>query len=324
MIKQKKILFLIRSLEKGGAERQLVLLACGLSERGWKVAVITFYHGLFEAQLKQKGIDVCCLEKKGRWELLGFFKRLISSVKREDALILHSYLTVGNILATMVKLFIPKLRVVWGVRASDMKLESYDWTAGFTDRLEACLAWIPTLIIANSRAGGDYLIRRGFPSAKIVVIPNGIDTALFSPNLIARQQVRNEWDIKDDEILVGLVARIDPMKDHHNFLKAAALVAARCSNVRFVCVGDGRAVARRPPWSVSARMASASLARSPSAKRSPTRRTPSSRSSASWGERCPKCRTSRSASRTRSSAAPTTWLRSRCKASATRPPKSRP
>ncbi len=239
MIKQKKILFLIRSLEKGGAERQLVLLACGLSERGWKVAVITFYHGLFEAQLKQKGIGVYCLEKKGRWELLGFFKRLISAVRREDALILHSYLTVGNILATMVKLFIPKLRVVWGIRASDMKLESYDWTAGFTDRLEACLAWIPTLIIANSRAGGDYLIRRGFPSAKIVVIPNGIDTALFSPNLIARQQVRNEWDIKDDEILVGLVARIDPMKDHHNFLEAAALVAARCSNVRFVCVGDG-------------------------------------------------------------------------------------
>jgi len=40
---------------------------------------------------------------------------------------------------------------------------------------------------------------------------------------------------------VGLVARLDPMKDHENFLRAAAFVLAEHPNVRFVCVGDGPA-----------------------------------------------------------------------------------
>jgi glycosyltransferase involved in cell wall biosynthesis len=239
MINQRNILFLIRSLEQGGAERQLIVLAEGLSARGWKVTVITFYKGLLDIELKQKGIKILCLEKKGRWELLRFLRRLLSIVKSEDPLILHSYLTVGNIVATIIKLFIPKIKVVWGVRSSEMKLENYDWTAKFTDCLEAVLAWVPTLIIANSRSGQEYLVRRSFPDSKIIVIPNGIDTDRFCPDSDARQRVRAEWNVKNDEILVGLVARVDPIKDHPNFLQAAALVAAHYSNIRFICVGDG-------------------------------------------------------------------------------------
>ena len=245
MIKQNnKITFLIRSLEQGGAERQLIVLAAGLAERDWKVTVITFYKGSFDAELRQKGVEVLCAEKQGRWALLGFLRRLLSIIKREDPLILHSYLTVGNIIATLIKLFIPKIKVVWGVRASDMKLENYDWTARATDRLEACLAWIPSLVIVNSKAGQEHLIRRGFPVSKIVVIPNGIDTGRFCPDADARKSIRGEWNISDDEVLVGLIARVDPMKDHPNFLKAAALVSSRFSNVRFVCVGDGEKIYR--------------------------------------------------------------------------------
>src|SRR6185437_6829745 len=39
--------------------------------------------------------------------------------------------------------------------------------------------------------------------------------------------------------LVGLVGRIDPMKNHATFLQAAALLAARGDRLRFVCVGGG-------------------------------------------------------------------------------------
>lgn len=244
MIQQKKILFLIRSLEQGGAERQLIVLAAGLAERDWEVSVITFYKGSFDAELRERGVEVLCAEKQGRWALIGFLRRLLSIIKREDPLILHSYLTVGNIIATIIKLFIPKIKLVWGVRASDMKLENYDWTARATDRLEACLAWVPSLVIVNSKAGQEHLIRRAFPVSKIVVIPNGIDTGRFCPNADARKRIREEWKLKESEVLVGLIARVDPMKDHPNFLKAAALVASRYSNVRFVCVGDGEKIYR--------------------------------------------------------------------------------
>jgi glycosyltransferase involved in cell wall biosynthesis len=44
---------------------------------------------------------------------------------------------------------------------------------------------------------------------------------------------------------VGVVARLDPMKDHETFLRAAALVHAARPDVRFVCVGDGQPGYRR-------------------------------------------------------------------------------
>jgi glycosyltransferase involved in cell wall biosynthesis len=45
-------------------------------------------------------------------------------------------------------------------------------------------------------------------------------------------------------MLVGLVARLDPMKDHRAFIRAAARVAVDDSDVRFVCVGDEQPIPR--------------------------------------------------------------------------------
>jgi glycosyltransferase involved in cell wall biosynthesis len=54
-----------------------------------------------------------------------------------------------------------------------------------------------------------------------------------------------EWGVRDDEKLVGVVARLDPMKDHATFLKAAGIVAASHERVKFACVGDGSDACRR-------------------------------------------------------------------------------
>lgn len=71
------------------------------------------------------------------------------------------------------------------------------------------------------------------------MIPNGIDTERYCPNREAGQQVRAEWSINEQQTLVGLVGRLDPMKDHPVFLRAAALLAQEQPDVCFVCVGDG-------------------------------------------------------------------------------------
>jgi glycosyltransferase involved in cell wall biosynthesis len=75
----------------------------------------------------------------------------------------------------------------------------------------------------------------------MVVIPNGIDTAHFCFDLKARNQLRSEWGVTGKQKLIGLVGRLDPMKDHQNFLTAGSLLLKKRSNVRFVCVGDGPA-----------------------------------------------------------------------------------
>jgi len=234
------ILFLARSLVRGGAERQLVVLAKGLARRGHAVAVAVFFGcGAYESELAGAGVRVIHLGKKGRWDVLSFLTRLVRLLRKERPAVMHSYLGVPNILATALKPLLQGTRIIWGVRASNMDLSRYDWLSRLSYALERRLARFADRIIANSHAGKRHAVANGFPENKIVVIPNGIDTEYFRFDPGGRRQVRSAWGLGEDEILVGLVARLDPMKDHPTFLEAASRIAHEHHDVRFVCVGDG-------------------------------------------------------------------------------------
>lgn len=235
-----KITLLTRCLDYGGAERQLVTLAKGLSRQGHGVNVVTFYPGgALENDLRKVGVPIISLGKKSRWDVLGFAWRLVKLVRDQRPDVLHSYLGIPNILTVILKAFAPRLRTAWGIRASNMDLDRYDWTARLAYRIERILSRFADLIIVNSRAGFDYAATQGFPTERMVVIPNGIDIQRFCPDRSAGQRLRVAWGVSDSELLVGVVARLDPMKDHPTFLKAAASLAAERMDVRFVCVGNG-------------------------------------------------------------------------------------
>lgn len=235
-----RILFLVRSLDQGGAERQLVALARALHKKGHQISVAIFYpDGAFESELKEAQIRVLCLNKEGRWDVLRFFLRLLGVVRDARPQILHSYLTGANILACFVKLIYPAVTVVWGLRGSYMDMSRYDWLASFTYRIEPYLSRLPDFIIVNSYAGLETAVQRGFPGEKIRVIHNGIDCDRFRPDAAAGKKLRAEWRIRESDILIGLIGRLNPMKDHPTFLRAAAIIARERADVRFVCVGRG-------------------------------------------------------------------------------------
>ncbi len=234
------ILFLTRSLDRGGAERQLVVLAKGLVQRGHAVSVAVFFGGgVFEAELVRAGVRVINLGKLGRWDIIPFLNRLAALLSEERPSVLHSYLGVPNVLAVVFKPLLSGTRIVWGVRASNMDLSRYDWLSRFAYTLERRLARFADLIISNSAAGKSHAVANGFPERKMIVIPNGIDTEYFRFDPEGRRQVRLAWGVGEYEILVGLAARLDPMKDHQVFLEAAGQIVRKCSDVRFVCVGGG-------------------------------------------------------------------------------------
>ena len=233
-----KIVFLTRSLNIGGAERQLVLLARGLHQRGHEVAVAVFYSGgPLEADLKKASVRILPLNKRGRWDVLGFLTRLILTVLYEWPDLLHSY--ISNLVTVVVKPFLPSMRIVWGIRCSHVDFSRYDWLFRASYALSCRLSRSADLIIANSHAGLQGHVADGYPKDKIVVIPNGIDTSRFYPNPEARERMRAQWEVGRDEELIGIVGRLDPMKDHATFLQAAALLLRERQQVRFVCVGDG-------------------------------------------------------------------------------------
>lgn len=238
----KRIIILVRRLDQGGAQRQLIALALGLHASGRDVHVVLFYPGgAFVSELAKHGVPIHVLGKHGRWDTIGFLIRLANCLRRLQPDVVYSFMDVPNILAVTLKPLLADLRIVWGVRASNMDLSRYDWLSRLAYALECRLARFADRIISNSDAGKCHAVANGFPERKMVVIPNGIDTEYFRFDPEGRRQVRLAWGVGEDEILVGLAARLDPMKDHPVFLEAASHIAREHRDVRFVCVGGGPA-----------------------------------------------------------------------------------
>ena len=234
-----RLTFLTRSLDFGGAQRQLATLARSLDKRQFDVSILTFYSGQpLEHELENSGVTLVSLDKRGRWELLTFFNRLVREVRALQPDILHSYLDIPNVLALLVKRFVPT-RIVWGVRASSIELQHYDWLFKLAFKLERAMSGYPDLIILNSHAALKYHLSIGFPAQKLKLIPNGIDTETFKPDPEARTTVRREWGVPESAPLIGTVGRLDPVKGIPFFLKAVTLVGKQRAEARFVCIGDG-------------------------------------------------------------------------------------
>lgn len=234
------VLFLIRSLDYGGAQRQLIALARTLDKGRFRVTVATFYDGgELRAELaRDPAVRVVSLGKRGRWDVLPFAARLLRLAWHERPAIVHGYMSMANELCLLLGKLLGA-RVVWGLRVSDLDMRNYNWLVGAMFRAGAWLSRWPDLIIANSHAGLRYHASHGYAGRAMVVVPNGIDVARFTPDRAAGAAQRERWGIPPGTTLIGQVSRLDPMKGHATFLEAAARLAAQRPQVHFVCVGAG-------------------------------------------------------------------------------------
>jgi glycosyltransferase involved in cell wall biosynthesis len=71
----------------------------------------------------------------------------------------------------------------------------------------------------------------------MVVIHNGFEQSAIGPSAADRKALRATWGCADDDILIGISGRYDADKDHHNFVRAAAEVAATHRQARFLMMG---------------------------------------------------------------------------------------
>jgi glycosyltransferase involved in cell wall biosynthesis len=237
---RKKVAFLIRDLHYGGAERQLITLVKGLNPANFDLTILTFYPGgSLESELADTTVQLISLDKQHRWDVVGFFGRLVRQLQQINPDVLHGYLGTPNLFTILLKPWLPSTHMIWGFRSAQRDGERVDWLERVLFPIESCLARFAHLIIVNSYAGQSYCRDRGFPTDKIVVIANGIDTQRFRPDPVAREKIRTEWGIAPNTVLIGRVGRLELIKDHSTFLKAAALLCQDQPNVHFVCVGNG-------------------------------------------------------------------------------------
>jgi len=106
--------------------------------------------------------------------------------------------------------------------------------------IEQMLAHLSTRIITISPLQRQEILNFGIASPdKILIIPLGFDLDPFFTCQTGRDWLRAELALGAEVKLVGIVARLTAIKNHHLFFEAAALVHQRCQNVHFVVVGDG-------------------------------------------------------------------------------------
>lgn len=240
-----RVCFVVRSLDTGGAERQLVELVRGMPRDGFDWTILTFYGGgALEREVEGlPNARVRCLRKSGRWDTAGFLVRLVREARRARPDVIHGSQGVANE-AALVAGRLLRRPVVWRLGASDVDFGLYDWTFSAIFRVGALLSPFPDAIVINSCAGFAFHAAHGWSAKRLTVIPNGFDTERFTRSPDGRRRLRGEWGIADGSLLVGLVARLDPIKDHETFLAAAAALRERQPAMRFVCIGDGAAAYR--------------------------------------------------------------------------------
>jgi len=241
-----QLVFLIRSLEAGGAERQLLQLVGLLDKRLFEVTVVTYYDGgPLAADLEaHAGVRRVALHKSGPRDVVRFVVRLVTTLRALKPHVVHGYMPDANVLAWLAGR-LSSARVVWGLRASDVDFRRYRFLSGALFKAASWLSPHADLIIANSEAGRRFHVEHGYSGDRMIVIPNGIDVDCFRPDPEARYRLRQEWGVAPDAFVVGSVARLDPMKDHETYLEAAAILSRRMPEARFVIVGNGTGEAKR-------------------------------------------------------------------------------
>lgn len=235
-----RILQVISALSTGGAETMLLKLLSATRETYCQAVISGKDEGTIGFRIKKLGMEVHTLKihpaAPNPFRLL----KLKSLVREFRPHIIQGWMYHGNLLASLANAFAPKRSMLlWNIRQSLEDIAPYKWQTAGIIKLGALLSRYPAAIIYNSRSGEKHHRLFGFHNTKQIVIPNGFDCDVFRPNENARRQIRMELGIARDTVLIGLIARYDPIKDHCGFLQAAALVARTHRNVRFALAGRG-------------------------------------------------------------------------------------
>lgn len=230
-----RVLHLITSFEIGGTERQAVELLKRLDRDRFDVRLASLRNeGPFYREIESLFPDV------PEFPLTSFYDanavrqlaRLRKLMTRDKIDILHAHDFYSSFIGAVAGR-LAGVRVI----ACQRHLKLSDRRAHeMGTRLIHRLAH---RVLVNSEAIRDRIIEQNSkPPRKITIIRNGV-LASSVPSAQAQCEIRRELRINADARLIGMVARLQPVKGHRFFIDAAAHVLGEQSDAHFVLVGDG-------------------------------------------------------------------------------------
>jgi len=220
-----KLLAIINSLDRGGAEVNLIRLARDCRNEVETVVLPLRSGGELSTLATRQGVAV----------LPANFTSLLRCWLRPPAHVVEGWLYVGAVVASLFRL--RGCAVVWNLRHVPVDLEQESRVTRLCLRIMRSLPK-PARIHTNSRraiAAHTALGIRG----NYQFVPNGIDTAHYRNDPAAARAIREKLGVSDDTALVVNVARAHPHKGHRILFEAMAPILKNDPTVHLACFGSG-------------------------------------------------------------------------------------
>lgn len=240
-----RILHCITGLGLGGAETWLVRLLSRLPGERFDCRVVSLLGldgeaGALAGAVRALGIPVDSLNMRRGVPGPGALWRLMGLLRQWRPQVVQTWLYHADLLGLLAARSSGcSAAVGWGLRCAAMDFSRYGLGTRLTVRACAALSGWPQAVAANSHAGAAHHLTLGYKPRRLVVLENGVDGEVFRPDAAARARLRAAWGVGEDAVLIGLAARLDPMKGHGVFCAAAARVLKEDPRARFVFCGQG-------------------------------------------------------------------------------------
>jgi glycosyltransferase involved in cell wall biosynthesis len=227
----KRILQIIPSLDRAGAEKQMCLLAKGLPRDEFEVHVCALTRGgPMEADLTEAGIPPVVIGKRWKLDPQAYW-RLKSHVAKLRPDLIHTWMFAANAYGFAAARACGVKNLVIGQRCVD------PWKSRWQLILDRAMAHRCSRVVVNSEGVREFYVDAGTPAEQIRVIPNGV--TLPAATTTTRHQLLAELELPANSRLIGLVGRLWPQKRVKDAIWAADLLKVIHSDVHLLVIGDG-------------------------------------------------------------------------------------
>ncbi|QDT04787.1 N-acetylgalactosamine-N,N'-diacetylbacillosaminyl-diphospho-undecaprenol 4-alpha-N-acetylgalactosaminyltransferase [Rubripirellula lacrimiformis] len=226
-----RIVQIIPTMDRGGAEKQLCLLAAGLPRDQFDVHVVLLTRdGPRSEQLRHAGIPVTVIGKRFKADPSALF-RLRKHLTQLNPDIVHTWLFAANSFGRAAAKWAGVRRIIASERCVDpWKTSSHFW-------IDRQLAKCTDAITTNSVGVRDFYANHGIDPNLFRIIPNGIPPR--SKSKISRQEAFARLKVDPERKLILAVGRLWPQKRYRDLIWAAEMTATVREDTTLVIIGEG-------------------------------------------------------------------------------------
>lgn len=235
-----KVAHLISGLPVGGAQTALRYLVERANRAFFEMNVISMTSlGPVGTEILRQGVEVTALEMRRSLPDPTAVVRLVLELRRRKIDILQCWMYHADLFGGLAALAAPRTKVFWNLRQTNLDpRHSKLLTRSIATICAKSSRRLPHTIVCGSKAAEEIHVAMGYAAHKMVLIENGVDTQRFAPSADAKSALREKLHLDSRTLLVGLIARFHPQKDHRTFVQMAEILRRRGENVAFILCGE--------------------------------------------------------------------------------------